>query len=77
MSIPIPEQMSQLGIKIQLTKEGLRNLASILEQGCPIKIVDNEVRPIKCRGKDNIEWTCYKCWYCWLQSHSETIEEEK
>lgn len=76
MSLPTPIQMKQLGIKIQLTKKGERNLAKILEQGCPIKIVDNEIRPIRCR-KDNIEWDCYKCWHYWLHTHAEIIKEDE
>jgi len=75
MSLPTPIQMKQLGIRIQLTKKGERNLAKILEQGCPIKIVDNEIRPIRCR-KDNIEWDCYKCWHYWLHTHAEIIKED-
>lgn len=77
MSTPIHEQMNKLGIKIQLTTKGKRNLALILEQGCPIKIVDNEIRPIRCPNKNEPTWSCYKCWHFWLHTHAEIIKEDK
>lgn len=75
MSIKNEEQMKKLGIKIQLTKKGLRNLSLILDNGCPFKVVMDEIKPINC-NMDDI-WTCYKCWYYWLYHHAEIIKEDE
>lgn len=75
MSIKNDEQMKKVGIKIQLTKKGLRNLSSILVNGCPFKVVMDEIKPINCNMDD--VWTCYRCWYYWLYRHAEIIKEDE
>jgi hypothetical protein len=75
MSMKNEEQMKKLGIKIQLTKKGLRNLSLMLGEGCPFKIIKEELKPISCNKDEG--WTCYNCWYQWLYRHAELIKEDE
>lgn len=67
-----------LGIEINLTEEGLHELALMIADGCPRRMGHHKCGKmirIECLANHIIDRkTCFKCWYKWLEEHS-TIKE--
>lgn len=59
----VVNNLSELGIEIKLTKDGAKELAAILADGCPIKFEFGEHLPISCP----MGWTNKSCKACWLE----------
>jgi hypothetical protein len=58
----VVNNLSEMGIEIKLSKEGAKELAAILANGCPIKFELNEHVPIACP----MWWRSTSCKACWL-----------
>lgn len=66
------DELKNLGIEIKLTKEGLDNLSKILGEGCPVKILLGDLKPIRCPYEWASEcFTCKTCWKQWLKTFAE------
>ena len=63
------EELSSLGIDLDLTENGLEIFSKILADGCPVKINCGEAVPICCPYKRTTykNFNCEKCWKNWLK----------
>lgn len=63
------EELSRLGINLDLTRDGAEVLAKILANGCPVKIDSGEAVPISCPYYRThlASFNCEKCWKNWLK----------
>lgn len=65
--------LEALGIKIELTQDGLCNLSKILGEGCPVKISCDGYEPISCpyHWVNASKQSCERCWKQWLSIFKE------
>lgn len=62
----VVNNLYEMGIEIKLTKEGAKELADILADGCPIKFEFDEHFPISCPMWRS-HTSCKACWHEFLK----------
>lgn len=68
MGYSLIKDFANLGIKIELTSEGVNVLTKIMKEGCPVKFDNKYPTPIACQ----LEWSgrtssCESCWRSYLK----------